>query len=541
MPPKVPPPGPPGDPRIRDGGNEAVLRARDLLMVQQAMSLPANRKNQPNSPYWKLFDEAYTVDWYDTTNARQKANYVKIDTEAHKTLCLTVPLGVDASEPSASEKLGKAWQEAFMSTKEESGMHPIPTAIIKNEAISQENMTCINALAGLDIASVVIMNSAAFKGLDVLHGVAVRWKIIGVTEREKGQEIRNEKSQNDRALLATRQNLLKARGEKAQLEKERLQLLTKHAAELGGLKTAHDEKVAELQKKIDDREQEDKEKEEEKNNPPEPPTDSPANKWTDVRMRALHSITAQRDEFSSLAGTLQDLKNAGQAILASPATAYARAGSSRFTERFNIINALIHGGDLKNDCQIIVNKSIEKRHDAKRSAYFRLAFKHAYGRIDPSRAQDILNALKHATDQVREFAESHRRFIDKYLAVRDFTYTRIASKHGSAPDRKVAARPVTRTNTHFQLYVRHFATVCQKINQGEGLRNKTAKQLNNQRYKIFEEIRDKWTTATCNAANWPPPAPTPWEFFTNLASEQQCNSDWNKPEIANYLAETPTK
>ncbi|KAK3985727.1 hypothetical protein QBC44DRAFT_334479 [Cladorrhinum sp. PSN332] len=212
----------------------------------------------------------------------------------------------------------------------------------------------------------------------------------------------------------------------------------------------------------------------------------------------------------------------------------------RFEDRMSIINAYVHGGDLKNDCRIVVNRDITARHDQDRNEYFRLAFEEVYG-IPPRYAQNILDALDHHDPDVRKIAQGCRGFIDKYIYARDQETGIIKRGINSGHYRPVkGVKPpidaLTPENLlkrldaptfHFEAFTMDFARFCAKPD----LTNQRAiDDLRRLRRRAFDEVQQHWHHKGES-----------WDKITLQAKHQRTTGFWPQPQssIAAYLEFNP--
>ncbi|KAK4226056.1 hypothetical protein QBC38DRAFT_500792 [Podospora fimiseda] len=463
------------------GGNEGDLMEVDpdystFFGLQELM----NSRTAPGSRYWLGNKEIYTVDYLDQSKAGSPTLL-----EFHKSVILLVPLGtgiIDESE--MNKKIKKALDDAFI-LAEGDGVTG-PCVFINDDFIRREDLFCFRDIPGNNsgVKHIMLPNPVAFKGLEILHQTILKGKSSLAMQRLHAEQARTDRNQvqnlvND--LLAKQTEQENRQQEQQQQQQQKQQQQKQQQQQIKRIEAY----------------------------------DSGANKWVDLRLRALHYLAIRGNEYAdTLVTPSQDLEVAAQQIINSPSNiAYARGGAARFNERFNIIGASIHGGDLKNDCRIIVRGDINRRHDAKREAYFRVAFRNIYGEINPAVARDILEALDDASldDETKEWVDSHRRFIDKYVAVRDLAYLRISQMQtGVAYQNTLAGITIKKSNRPFMKYMDEFAKVCDAVNKGE-LKYEEKASLDKRRKKLYDQIDRGWQAIKMAPPNWGSHKPTVWQ------------------------------
>ncbi|KAK4160613.1 hypothetical protein QBC43DRAFT_338088 [Cladorrhinum sp. PSN259] len=500
-------PAPPG----ADPGDPVWLTEAQLLLFgAQFMKTERDRTKADLQAWWDTpSDPVYYKHFLDPTTQQGRGYLADMFANDQKHLCLFLPNShIGAATVATRTEIMSARTEAIerltrprVSDKDKGYLY------IYDATVAKENLhpSCFNGPE----KNLVLMNRPAEKALDILHNHLADKHFRVAQERAMRLNAREYANRVTQLLREERVKLRTAldterRDRKAELNREikiRKTWEDMNKATVEKLKEQIDElkeqlAIAQAQGAASDTAMPDAPD-------PEEPLDAPENKWIDVRMRTLHSHTTS---FRYADLKTPAMTAAKKVIAVTPNHQYniSTGGSiftGRFEDRYRVINNLIHGGDLKNDCRIVVDERIKTRHDENRNEYFRLTFAQTYGEIKPADAGDILKALEH-DDCARQEV--------------------LCGPPGLFPaaDRQMHAASVSATNVLFAAYMAELVDLCRDAGD---LSMRKRRKLGEARYRVWESVNLTWPSGV-------------WRKLTNLGGLQQRNSAWNKPGIASYLA-----
>ncbi|KAK4160612.1 hypothetical protein QBC43DRAFT_359331 [Cladorrhinum sp. PSN259] len=258
---------------------------------------------------------------------------------------------------------------------------------------------------------------------------------------------------------------------------------------------------------------------------------------TDLRMRTIDrlvSVPKSSNKPNMETQAMAQVKNK----LNSKYPPYPGGRDRRYEDRIALINTWVHGGDLREDCRMIVNNSIKIRHDDERNEYFRLGFEQVYG-IPPSYAKSILAALDHEDDAVRKLVWDCAKLVDKYVSARDKEVEEIKRRHDqgvySTAQRANALKRITNSDWRYDVFASDFARFCANPNIKDARKVDNLKRM---RWKVYEEVQPQ----TKPARGWLFYKQS-WERASEWALNQRKYAFWNPPhsDVVEYLEYNPPR